>query len=208
MAEVLTIGPFLPLLALGGGAAMLIQRGRVGAPPEHEPSEEERRRMTQMLDLEHNGANASVFQHLHNKSFLMGGDMKEVLDLHHPFGGYDPVADRDNDLLGHMFEQHAEVSEFDRQDTYYSITTGQGEVRMRRHMPIAATLSEELHHPNDVTRKTSFNAYRHHVDWANEAQIQAVKRQNPKEHAPGPAIRKYWDSEFFNRAPGQSFRYE
>jgi hypothetical protein len=184
----------------------LVQRSRVDAPPEHQPSEEDRRRKAYMLDLEHNGANASVWQNLHNKFFLMGGDIKEELDVDHSGGGYDPR--RSSNPLQHVFQQHNELASFDRQDTYYSLVTGQGEVRPRKRMPITATLTPEIAHPNDPSRVSSFEAYRNTVNWANEAQIAAAQKQHryPLGHA--ATMKRYYDSEFFHRAPGQSFRYE
>lgn len=202
----LALGPFLPLFAMGGAAALMVQKGRSTPPDEHQPTEEEIREATQRLDLEHNGANASVFQVLHDKTFLMGGSMKETMQPDHSGGGYRP--NPAFNPLEQMNNEHLELTSFDRADTFYSMVTGQGEIRARKRMPVVVTLTPELHHPNDPTKTTSFEAYRHIPNWANEAQVAAMKRMHAARNDYPRSIRAYHDSEFFFRAPGQSFRYE
>lgn len=205
VAAGLAIGPFLPLLAMGGAAAWMIQRSghRIR---EHTPSDDEKRRKTQQKDLEHNGANASVWAGKHQKHFLMGSSMKDVIDFDNSHGGYNP--DANVDVLAELFQQHVDIENFDRADTFLSLTKGNGEIRMRKRGPIVATLTKEIAHPDDPLRTTQFEAYRHMPNWANKAQIDAMKRQVNPDTEPAMLLKRYWDAEDFNRAAGQSFRYE
>lgn len=205
VAAGLAVGPFLPLLAMGGAAAWMVTRSG-SRMREHTPSDDERRRKTQEKDLQHNGANASVWGGKHQKLFLMGSSMKEVIDFDNKNGGYN--RDPNVDVLQEMFQQHVDVEDFDRADTFYSLTKGNGEIRMRRRAPIVATLTKELHHPDDPMRTTQFEAYRHMPNWANQAQIDAMKRQVNPATEPNMLLKRYWDAEDFSRAAGQSFRYE
>jgi hypothetical protein len=195
---------FLPIVAVGSGAIWMVSNSGMQAR-EYEPTEEERRRETQILDMEHNGANASVFQNRHNESFLMGMAMGETLSMDNTGGGYNP----NKDVLQDVFQQHADLEQWDRTHTFHAFTTAQGEIKMRsRGMPIAATLTPELYHPNDPSYRTDLAAYQGLPNWANTAQLQAMKRQRDSDLTPEQQTRRYYDGEFFNRAPGQSFRYE
>lgn len=200
------VGPFLPIVAGGGLAYALAQYGNTGAPPVREFDDEERRRRQQMVDLERNGASASFWQTQHNKTFLMGSNMKESLTADFSGGGYQP--NPDVDPLEHVWRQHADLAEFDRQDTFVSLVFGDGEIRMSKRMPIVASLTPEIYHPNDPEMQSNFGAYRAVPNWANHAQLtQAAEMLDPNQ-SKDRFLRDYHDQEFFTRAAGQSFRYE
>jgi hypothetical protein len=192
------VGAYLPLVALGG-AAWYGMKGPKSA--EYVPTEEDKRQNLEAVELEASGANASVWKSLYNKTFLMGGLETEKLDVDRSQGGFRP--NPNVNPLNAMNREHLELASFDRADTALSLTIGNGEVRMRKRMPIVITLTDELQRPGDSTAQSQFEAYRYVPNDATAAQI----RQAQRSYAPAYQADKNIE-DFFATAPGQSFRYE
>lgn len=205
-ALVVAAGPYLPLLALGGMAGYLAQTGRTKAPEEHRPQDENWRIHMQREELEANGANASAEHALYNKFFLMGGDVKEELSLQFKDQVWEP--NRDVNPIDVVNQRQVELMTHDRNDTLLSLSTAQGEVRARGAHPVVSLLTPEIHHPHDESKSTSLAMYRHVPKWANHAQILQVRRNVDQQMEDSQRLMAYDDSQFFARAPGQSFRYE
>lgn len=171
-----------------------------------EPTDEERRRHQQYVDMQRHGASASHWQNQHNKTFLMGASTQDPVSVDFTGGGYDPNPNRD--LLAQVWTDHCDLADFDRQDTFSSLVYMDGQIRMRKRAGIVATLTPELRHPNRPDAETTFGAYRAVPNWANQAQLnQAAEMLDPLQSSDA-FLRNYHDQEFFTRAPGQSFRYE
>lgn len=201
----LAVGPFLPVLA-AGGLAVYLSQGEYGAPPVREPSDEQRRRKEYVEDMRRNGASASHWQNLHNKTFLMGASTNDPISVDFTGGGYN--SDPNVDILENVWTDHADLADFDRQDTFSSLVFNQGEIRMRRRMPIVATLTAEIYNPKYPEVSSNFGAYRAVPQWANPAQINQAAAMLDPSQSNDKFLRDYHDQEFFTRAPGQSFRYE
>lgn len=194
-----------PFVMAGALATYLHQRDSA-VTPKRDPTDEERRAMQQMEDLHYNGANASVWGVNHNKIFMMGQTLNEILSLDVSQGGYHE--NKNYDPLHAIFGDHVQLSNYDRVDTMRSLRTNNGEIRMRRRMPIAATLTPEIHNPANPAESTTFAMDRMLPNWANEAQLDQVRRNFDPSATYDSLLMPYWDTEFFGRAPGQSFRYE
>jgi hypothetical protein len=150
------------------------------------------------------GANASVWKNLVGKQFLMGNPVSDVQGVNFDGGGYEP--DRAYDPMNKMQSQHVDLTQFDRADTLMSLYADRGEVRPRRGQAIVTTLTQELRHPKEPERVTGFLAQSYVPNFANEAQIAAAARVAASDD-PERSLRRQQGSQFFLRAPFQSFRY-
>lgn len=194
----------LPLVAAGGVALALMQSSAPTTKPGSK-SEEEWRNEQEIMTLKERGASASNWQNQHNKTFLMGNAVRRVVAPDPRATGVSP--DLTVDPLLPMFHQHNDLAAFDRQDTLTSLRTNKGELRMRRRMPIAAALTEEIHRPGSEEASSTFLEYKFYPDRPNAAQIAQAKREIDAGKTYDQQLRNYYGVPYYNRAPGQSFRY-
>lgn len=194
-----------PFVLMGALAHYLHQRDN-HKTPKRDLTDEERRNEEYMLNLHHDGASVSNWQVNHNKIFTMGQHLNEILSLDVSKGGYHN--NPNHDPLHAVFMDHVHLGHYDRVDTMRNLRSNDGEIRMRRRMPIAATLTPEIHNPSNPDESTTFAMDRMIPNWANEAQVAQVMRTIDPNLTYDQLLMPYWDGEFFARAPGQSFRYE
>ena len=199
---------YLPLLLLGGFGAFVATRKGAQAPPRKDKSQRDRFNEQYQADLEDGGAVAGFFQSLNNKTLLMGSYLNHETtpNLQQAVPGY--VPDRNFNPLDSMNRQHMELADFDRADTFLALDTGIGEVRMRKRNAMFTPLTSELHHPKNPAQMTTFAGERFVPNWANDAQIKKVRHTLHRDMRDSEPLMKYYGVEYFNRAPGQSFRYE
>lgn len=159
-----------------------------------------------ILQMHQNGAVASVPQQLDNKVIRAGGVVTDYEPVQS--GGSKRGLDHNENPAETLFQQHATLNEFDRDDTFRSMVSRNGEVRISNRNATVSTLSEELHHPKDPTMKTNFAKERNVPNYLNRAQMAQVQRQLPEAMQQGQQLRRYYDVAVMSRAAGQSFRYE
>lgn len=201
------VAEYLPLLVLGGLGAYVATRPNAQAPPAMERSKEEKTMHQHLSEMEVNGAVASHWHNMQQKAGLMNATMgKKGLALDLTDAGYDPNPNRNP--LEEMYLEHAELSEFDRRDTFFSLQAEQPEIRMRKRVPIVTTLTEEIYHPSRPDRGSAFQAGKHLPNYANDVQIAEAVKLLDRDMTSNQSLRKDYGVAFFNRAPGQSFRYE
>lgn len=200
------IGPYLPLVLLGGGGVYLATRNNSKAPPPREPSKDEKMRHQHEVELAARGAPMGNYQANYNKAVLMGSAINDAGGLDLSGGGYNP--DPDVNPLNVLFKDHVELSAFDRDDTMTSIHSASGEVRMRKRQAFPTTLTPEIHNPRMPDRVSTLTTSKHVPAYANETQIKRAVAQLDDQVQPSQSLRKHHGVAMFARAPGQSFRYE
>ena len=87
------------------------------------------------------------------------------------------------------------------------LTSMRGQVRPQRAHAIVTALTPELHHPNNPAQRSAFlhtQYVPHNPNWAQIKQADSMKAHD----IPERSQRRHTGVQFFNRAPGQSFRYE
>lgn len=197
----------LPLALFGTGAFFAIPAiNKAFEPDLSAPKETDALKEANMANMEEMGTVASAWGKLVNKQFLMGHPVSDVDGINHDAAatGYDPTTGANP--LTHMNRQYEELYSFDRADTELGLWTQQGTVRPARRVGINTALSEELHHPNDPSRRTAFLATTYVPNYAHTAQIQQAQRIAASDD-PERSLRRQNGVEYYNRAPFQSFRY-
>lgn len=195
----------LPLLLFAGSAIYAVPKiNKAFEKDLRVPTESDKLTDDQAQNIGQVGANASVWKTLVGKQFLMGNPVSDVQGFNFEGGGY--VTDKNTDPVRRMQNQHVELTQFDRADTLLSLYSDRGEVRPRRGQAIVTSLTQELYHPKDSTQVTGFLAQSYVPNFANEAQIAAAERVATSDD-PERSLRRRPGSEFFLRAPFQSFRY-
>lgn len=152
------------------------------------------------------GVSMAHWQTMHNKTLLMGATLNEAEALDLRGGGYQ--RNQDIDPLQQVYDDHAELSAFDRADTYLSLVANDGEVRMRRRQPIATTLTPEIYDPRRPHVSSTITVNKHIPNYSNDAQVKQAMRHIDEQTQESQSLRQHYGVPFYNRAPGQSFRYE
>ncbi len=196
----------LPLLMMGGAAVLLVPRinnahQQVVDPPEGWNLDRDFVETAGQM-----GLCASAWDAMVDKQYLMGRPVSDVQYINNTptENGYNPDLDQ-ADPIARIVRQHADLYHFDRQDSEYSLSTQQGEVRPHKRQPIVTAAANELHHPNDSSRVTGFLATSYVPNYANPTQVRVGQETMSKD--PERSLRREGGTEFFNRAPFQSFRY-
>lgn len=198
----------LPLVLGTAGALFAVPAvNKAFTPDLRAPPDDESLEATNMANMNELGANASTWNVLVQKQFLMGTPVSDVDGINYTARatGYDPKDSQQNPLE-HVNKQHQELYNFDRSDAQFNLWAQKGEIRPRRNQGISTPLSAELHHPNDPTRKTSFLATSYVPNYAHYAQIQIAKKVAASDD-PERSLRRQEGVEYYYRAPFQSFRY-
>ena len=201
------VGQYLPLLLFTAGGLVLASRANAKAPPTKEPSKEEYTQHQHTEQMHATGATMAMWQSMNNKAIMMGSQISDSDGLDLRGGGY--VKDPNVNPLDLVFQEHVELATFDRADTFLTLATGaNGEVRMRRRNAIVTTLTPEIHDPRRPEVSSTFTVSKHIPAYSNPAQIKQALSHLDEQTRPNQSLRKHYGVEFFNRAPGQSFRYE
>lgn len=200
------LAEWLPILGIGALSLMIHRRSKGPYTPMKEKTAEEKREETQREDMDVLGLSAPMFDALHSKLELAGGRIIPEMQM---FPDERWKTNADIDPLEQLKQAHLALSRADRERTYYILHDAQKEeIRPSKRVPIAASLSPELYHPNDVTRVSHIRDWKVMPNYANDQQVKQALAQRDKGDRPDQALRRHYDVEFFTRAPGQSFRYE
>ncbi len=198
----------LPILLLGGAALIVVPYvHNVYQKDVTDPNSENTMEGQHVAIMNEVGASATAWANANQKQHLMGAPPPNVKGIHF----YDPDSQgwQSNpgvDPLQPIWQEHAELQKFDQRSVVEALVAQRGEVRARRHMPIAAALTPEIHHPNHPDMRSGILETSYMPHNMNEAQIAQVQRIRGKED-PAHPFRREPGIEFFNRAEGQSFRY-
>lgn len=198
----------LPIALLGGAAIFIVPRvNACYAETPDDTAGSNDMRSANIETMREYGANASVWKAQLQKQYLMGTTVHNAEGIHTSMNprGYNPRATR-GDPIELIFQAHAGLNDFDRQDTMLSLATGRGEVRPSRSHAIATTLTPELVHPNNPNQRSALLATTYVPQRAHHAQILAAQRVVAVDD-PERSQRRPTGTEFFARAPFQSFRY-
>lgn len=193
----------LPLLMLGGAAVVVVPQVNKAFEDFKKPSNSETMTDQQKQTMDEVGVLASPFYVLSNKQYLQGaGATGSVAGYSRDLG----VRPTDPDPLAELKNQHLGLFERDRQDAQFALYASQGTLRPYRRVPIATTLTDELHHPKDPSRTTQFMASTYVPGNPSAAQIQAAQQVAASDD-PERSLRRMQGLDMYNRAPFQSFRY-
>jgi hypothetical protein len=202
MADVAVMAP---IAALCCGGLYLATRKSAKTPPRREPSKEEQHRHQMILEMHTQGATAAGWQVLHNKAVRMGGALTEYeFPVHNSGRGRTP----DVNPAEHLFQEHATLYEFDRDDTFLAAHTVDGEIRPGRRNPTITSLTPEVQHPTRPELHTTFGVDKHFPNYLNDAQHKQVLRILDEQLIEDQQLRRHYDMPYFTRAPGVSYRYE
>lgn len=201
-----TAAEYLPLLGIGSLAFYLAQYGSGAPPPRRDPTEEERSRHQHMTEMEVGGASASHWQTMTQKVHLFGVSGKAETSLDLTNAGY--IENPNISPLAEMFNDHANLAAYDRDDTFLSMNVGTGEVRPKRRMPIVSTLSEEISHPKNPNMTTNLGVFKHFPNEPNRTQVRKAMENIDEKQRADTQLQPHFEVAYYNRAPGQSFRYD
>lgn len=184
MAEYL---PVVVAVGIGG----LIYMEETSKPNKKKDEEKESHVMANYREV---GVNASATHALIQKSMLMG----------RPLTGHHGFIERPNKTIEDVFVMNKNLLEFDRYDSMRSFWTQQSEVPPKRQGAIFASLTKDIA-TGDGSTNMQFDKWIPH--WANEAELEAVRRIAQTGRMEEAEIARY-GVEVFTRAPGQPFRWE
>ncbi len=200
----------LPIALLGGAAIFLVPRVNAAYAQDVEDVKgSNSMRDANIATMAEHGANASVWKQQLQKQFLMGTSFHNADGIHTAMNsrGYHPsTSDKSVDPIKLVFQAHADMNDFDRQDTMLALATGRGEVRPKRSHAISTTLTPELYRPNHPEQRSALLATTYVPQRAHHAQVAAALRVVAVDD-PERSLRRPTGTEFFARAPFQSFRY-
>lgn len=194
----------LPLVAMGGFAVYAHRRSKA---PEVDGSEEDRQVKQQEAIIREYGASAPMFQANWDRYVLMGGIINDGVGLDNRNGGYH--ADPDWDPLEEIMAKNVALSSFDRADVELSLRTERGEVVPRKRNAMAITLTPEIFDPSRPGVQSEFYVSKWSPAFANPTQIKhaEAKMYEDPENPHELSLRSWNGSQFWDHAPGQSFRY-
>lgn len=195
-----SVAQVAPILFAGTTAVYLASKSNSQGPErKNKPADKHKQDKHKALMQEY-GMSASHWQAQHAKVAEMGTDRHQGMEMNHfrPKGA---------SLLGGMMDDHVDLAQYDRKATLLSLHANQGEIRpTHKRNPIVSTLTEEITHPNDASRQTSFGKHRHITNNPNHTQAKIGKMHAEQRTVPYK-LRHDNNGEYFGRAPGQSFRY-
>lgn len=145
------------------------------------------------------GVNASAWKNMINEQFLMGHPITDQTHIDHRKAW-------ENGPMETMMAQNLALTAFDRQDKLFSLHHQKGAVRSHGAHPIGMSLSSEIPHPTHPEQTSFFLATSLLEGQPDYAKINAAM-QRAESMDPERVNRRFPGSEFFNRAPFQSFRY-
>lgn len=202
------IGTLAPLAAAAGLAfyVAMLPNKPAEAPHRRNRSDDERRREQAVGDMEWWGTSASFWQANDNKKMQLGSIMNKELSLNPRYQG--EKADPNQNPFSRMHQDHADLAQFDAQDTLLSLSAHKGTIRMNKTLAIPTTLTPDLvnqRHPHHIA---VFDGHHERPEWANAAQQKEAERLVAADIDPDNRMRSHYGVAMFNRAHGQSFRYE
>ena len=189
----------MPILFAGTTAVYLASKSNSQGPERKNKAVDKHKQDKHKAVMEEYGMSASHWQAELAKAAEMGSDKHRGMEMNH----FRPKGET---LLAGMMQDHVELAQYDRKATLLSMHANVGNIRPRQRNPIVATLTEEITHPNDASRSTSFGKHRHIINNPNHTQAR-IGRINAEQANVPYKLRHSNNGEYFGRAPGQSFRY-
>ena len=186
-----------------------VKDGRRHAPRQQDPFS---LRKEAFLDAQHAsllneyGMSAPAWQNNFARNVQLGAVFNDGVGLDPTNGGY-PFHTSD-DPLSAVKAQHVDINSWDRANSVYGLTTGQGELRPRKRNAIVTTLTPEIYNPRRPNARSDFAGGKDAPSYANPTQIKIAMSNRDSNTNDSEALRKHYGVAHFNRAPGQSFRYE
>jgi hypothetical protein len=191
----------MPLIAMGGFAVIMHRKGQ---PKVQDVSAEQQHIDQHMAIMQEYGISAPAHQAVFDKAVQMGGIINDGVGIDNSKGGY--RADPNWDPIEAAMKEHAAVMSFDRTDTELALHTMRGEEVPRRRMPLAMSLTPELYNPK-TGQHSEMYVSRFQTNHANAEQVRRAKLKMRRESPQEMSLRVHDTSEFWDHAPGQSFRY-
>lgn len=194
----------LPLVAMGGFAVFAHRRTQ---SPETSATEEDRQKEQQRAIIREYGASAPFYQTNWDRAVLMGGIINDGVGFDNREGGYH--ADPNWDPMEEIASKNVALASFDRADVELALHTQRGEVVPRRRNAMAITLTPEIYDPSRPDARSEFYVSKWSPAFANITQVrrgEAMMYENP-ENPHELSLRAWNGSQFWDHAPGQSFRY-
>lgn len=193
-------------IGLISGIGFWTARSLGQAPERHEPSVEQKLEHQFREEYDHWGISVPAWQNMNDKINNFGGNRKgDLALLAQPVEWDKPW----KNPLDPIIDENIELATFDRADTFLALDVGTGQVRPSKRVPIVASLTEEIYHPDMPWRVSEFGQHKDLPNDANFMQRQvAVQDAVDQSTRNDQFLRKHYDIAFMNRAPGQSFRYD
>lgn len=189
----------LAVALIGGGILLGARMTDRSKDDLKHPSQDQLLTQEHMAQMETFGVNASAWHNLLNEQFLMGHAVTDQTHITH-------ASTRGKTPVEVMGPEVLELTQFDRTDKLFSLNAQRGAIRSHGALPIAVSLSGELHHPRHPEQHTFFLATTYLDNEPTYGKVMAALRaaESPD---PERSQRRFPGVEFYNRAPFQSFRY-
>lgn len=194
----------LPFFAMGGFA---LYAHKTSQPKVASATEEDRQQDQHRAIIQEYGASAAVFQENWDRAVLMGGIINDGVGLNNTDGGYH--SDPNWDPMEEVIAKNVALLSFDRSDAELSLHTQRGEVVPRKRNAMAITLTPEIFDPSRPDVRSELYVSKWSPAYANITQMRRAEArmyedpENPHELS----LRSWNGAQFWDRAPGQSFRY-
>ena len=194
----------LPFAAMGAFALYL---ERQTGPKAKEKKDDEHVTENHKAILHEYGMSAAAEHALLDRKYLQGGIINDGVGVDNTMAKQ--LQDPHVDVMDVLAQEQAALAAFDRWDTELSYQLQQSQIIPRRNNQIAVALTEEVSHPDDPSKRSTFYVSKFSPAYANQQQIADADRQlrmigeSPAEHS----LRAWNGSQFFETAAGQSFRY-
>jgi len=199
----------LPIILLGAAGVYYASQENGKAPKPVEKSQEEKLQREIQFEMESTGIDASASQILRHRHVHQGGfaSFPEAAGYNLRGGGYNE--NRNVNPLDEVYEQQQKMMVYDRLHNERGLHFAIPETRPSfKKTPIAAALTEEVHHPDHPMMMTNFANDLQIPSYANERELREAKARMDRHAKNGPSAQNWAEVEFLNRAHGQSFRYE
>lgn len=209
MAELISsagASQMLPVLGLGVAVYLLARKQEKPITTTASVSEEERIAKQHLADLDAYGTSSAVFQNLSYQYITQGGNFHEELALDVRGNGYRPDPTRSQ--LNPLFSDHMKINAHDRSESMRLFHSQDARIMPNKRQPIVAALSKEIRHPNDPSRYSEMEYNKDLPNEPNKQQVKQAKQLRDRLTREDQALRSHYETAMFDRAPGQSFRYQ
>jgi len=194
----------LPFAAMGAFALYL---ERQSGPKAKQKKDDEHVTENHKAILHEYGMSAAAEHALLDRKYLQGGIINDGVGVDNTMAKH--MQDPNVDVMAVLAEEQISLAAFDRWDTELAYHLQQGQIIPRKNNQIAIALTEEVSHPDDSSKRSTFYVSKFSPAYANQQQIADADRmlQQQGETPAERSLRAWNGSQFFETAAGQSFRY-
>ncbi len=202
------VAELLPILGILGGSMLLAAAHKGPKTPDKNQTEEDRHDKELREDIATYGVSNNAYVALHNKFDLMGAPMIPEMQIDNRDQRWRSNADIDP-IEQFVVPIHIALQRQDRDRGHYVMSRTDGNVQPAKRIIITSSLSDEISNPAHPERVSHLADWKHMPDRPNHIQTQKAiaLAQRDKNQRKDQFLQHHPETEFFNRAAGQSFRY-